>query len=149
MKKIYSKYLLEVKVDGGDYLIFQDKNTKEILETIHFANANTIDFYLENEFLNDFIFATRDFYFLDELIWEIRYVLRHGREQIFKKAKQLNFILTMVDFDFGEDKKEVVVFYVKEGKRMVHKEIVNKFSFDLEDFIIKFVENELVGEQRC
>jgi len=149
MKKIYSKYFLEVKVDGGDYVFFRDKNTKEVLKVVYFADANKIDFYLENEFLNDFIFTTFDFYFLDELVLEIQDVLYYEKEQIFKKAKQLNLILTMVDFDFGEDKKEIVVFYVKYGKKLVHKEIVNKFSFDLEDFIIKFIENELVGEQRC
>ena len=128
-----TRYEIKVRVEESDFITI--KNTLGfVLKRVEFKKASDIKFYLENEFLNDFI--SNECLPEEKLVKMIEEILINEYENIFKKAKQMNFVLNIQVLEYDEDRNEVNIIYVKEGKKefkrvVIEKGLVKKY---IEDF---------------
>jgi len=127
-----TKYEIKIRVE---YDFITIKNTLGfVLKRVEFKNANKISFYLENEFLNDFV--SNECLPEEKLVKMIEEILINEYENIFKKAKQMNFVLNIQVLEYDDGRDEINFTYIKEGKKefkrvVIEKGLVKKY---IEDF---------------
>jgi len=118
-----TRYEIKVRVEESDFITI--KNTLGfVLKRVEFKKASDIKFYLENEFLNDFI--SNECLPEEKLVKMIEEILINEYENIFKKAKQMNFVLNIQVLEYDEDRNEVNIIYVKEGKKEFKRVVIEK-----------------------
>jgi len=118
-----TKYEIKIEVSENDFITI--KNTLGfVLKRVEFKNANKISFYLENEFLNDFV--SNECLPEKELVHLIEKNLIENYENIFKKARQMNFILNIQVLEYDEDRDEINFTYIKEGKKEFKRVVIEK-----------------------
>jgi len=128
-----TKYEIKIRVEESDFVTLKN-SLGFVLKRVEFKKASDIKFYLENEFLNDFI--SNECLPEEKLVKMIEEILINEYENIFKKAKQMNFVLNIQVLEYDEDRNEVNIIYVKEGKKefkrvVIEKGLVKKY---IEDF---------------
>jgi len=118
-----TKYEIKIRVEESDFVTIKN-SLGFVLKRVEFKNANKISFYLENEFLNDFV--SNECLPEKELVHLIEKNLIENYENIFKKARQMNFILNIQVLEYDDGRDEINFTYIKEGKKEFKRVVIEK-----------------------